>query len=192
MYLGYRIKVVFTNYKGFHEIQHKDPRVVTERKWHDGRALARADQALMAELAKTGKPIYYLADDVSFSILLTSPSGEVVNTQYPASCVKDTVEIHVFKNNLLALANALALVHGKDATHGMYGCTIAIGPIDGEPILVHGEVKVKIIKAVGSGFLDHQLLDGNGVLISTYPPEDRFKYHPRGLAVQQTLPHLPL
>jgi hypothetical protein len=146
----------------------------------------------MAELAKTGKPIYFLADDVCFSILLKSPSGEEVDTQYPGSCVKDTLEEHVFKNNLLALANALALVHGMEATHGIYGCTIAIGPIDGEPVVVHGEVKVEITKAVGKGFLDHQLKDSNGVLISSYTPKDRGELHPRGLAVQETMPHLPL
>ena len=186
MFQDKKIKVIFTDYKEFHEIQHKDSHVVTERKWYDGRKLALADEVFMAELTQMGLPIYYLADDVSFSLLRILPSSEEVNTRYPGSCVKDTLEQHVFKNNLLALAKAM------EATHGIYRCTIAIGPIEGQPVVVHGEVKVKITEAVGTGFIDHQVIDGNGRLISSYTPEDRFREHPRGIAVQETLPLLPL
>jgi hypothetical protein len=173
------------------EIQ-SGPDATATKKWFDARELTCTNLAFMAGLKEKNLPIFFLVDDVSFDILLVSPDGMVVNTKFPGSNIKATIAVNVFKDNLLALADALALVHGMKATHGIFRCTIAIGPINGEPVVVHGEVKVEITEAVGKGFLDHQLKDSNGVRISTYPQDVRFTKHPRGLSVQEAMPHLPL
>jgi hypothetical protein len=185
-----QIVLCFTNYDP-KEIQ-GDPEAITNQKWFDARKLACTDLAFMAELKEKNLPIFFLVDDVSFDILLESQDGKVVNTKFPGSNIKATIAANVFKDSLRPLADALALVHGMKATHGIFRCSIAIGPIDDEPVVVHGEVKVEITDAVGKGFLDHQLKDSNGVRISTYPQDVRFTDHPRGLAVQETMPQLPL